>query len=78
VRRLVDRGLPVVRLGHRGCSIRFDPGEVESWIFSNGASGPFARPPKSTEPATIKRPRTSGALPPGPKKPPVTGKGVLR
>jgi hypothetical protein len=41
--------------------------------------GPFARPPKSTEPATIKRPGTQGALPPAsPKRAPITGKGQLK
>jgi Helix-turn-helix domain len=40
VRRLIGRGLPVIRLGHRGCSIRIDPRELESWIYSNGAPHP--------------------------------------
>jgi helix-turn-helix protein len=40
VRRLIARGLPVLRLGHRGCSLRVDPGELESWLYSNGGFYP--------------------------------------
>jgi len=28
VRRLVDRGLPVLRFGHKNCSLRVDPEQI--------------------------------------------------
>jgi excisionase family DNA binding protein len=32
VRRLIDRGLPAVRLGAPGASIRIDADELEGWL----------------------------------------------
>ena len=40
VRRLVDRGLPVLRFGHKNCSLRVDAAELEAWLYSNGDGYP--------------------------------------
>ena len=54
VRRLVDRGLPVLRLGHVNCSLRVDAAELEAWLYSNGDGYPIrvedlARPQRLAE-----------------------------
>jgi excisionase family DNA binding protein len=39
VRRLIDRGLPAVRLGPPGASIRVDVNELEDWLYGDPAAG---------------------------------------
>jgi excisionase family DNA binding protein len=56
VRRLIDRGLPVVRLGHRGCSVRFDAAEIEAWIYSNGDGYPVLVHPPAERRVVAARP----------------------
>src|SRR5919108_6445343 len=39
VRRPIERGLPALRLGHRGTSIRVDPHELERWLYASRVAG---------------------------------------
>jgi len=56
VRRLVDRGLPVLRFGHKNCSLRVDPGELESWLYSNGGRFPILLHPPAERRVSPARP----------------------
>ena len=44
VRRLIERGLPALRLGHRGTSIRVDPHELERWLYASPRGWPLREP----------------------------------
>jgi len=57
VRRLISRGLPVLRLGHKNCSIRVDPDELESWLYSNGGRYPMLLHPPAERRVVVAAPR---------------------
>ena len=69
VRRLIDRGLPALRLGHRDTSIRIDAQELEAWLYADPhvmkPLAPYAKPAEDR--GGPRSDRRCGAVAPGRK-----------